>query len=205
VLVFDSFQGPPEDYPVPYSVVEEFWPHFNNVYVVIYPPERETQVIALLGSQFTPIANYQYAAQHALEQISVQEGRNLFFAWFNRGSNLVALGDYPAAAGAYDAAFAVNAELPEADRPWRVTWYLDGPYAAYYHTGRYQDLIDLAQLTLTHVDKPVLEETYYWRGLAREALGDLDAAIEDLQRAAALNPNSTDAVTQLQRLGVASP
>ncbi len=75
----------------------------------------------------------------------------------------------------------------------------------YYHTGRYQDVITLANTTLANVEKPILEETYYWRGMAYEALGDREAAVQDLQRAAQLNPNSTDAAVQLQRMGVASP
>jgi len=205
VIVYDSFQGPAHDYPVSYSVVEEFWPHFNNVYVVIYPAEREAEVLALLGPHADPVYNYQETARRALEQTAVLSGRNQFFAWFNRGSSLVALRDFPAAAEAFDAAFTVYAALNEVDRPWRVMWYLDGPYAAYYNTGRYQDVIDLAQITLTHIDKPVLEETYFWRGIAREALGDRDGAIADLERAARLNPNSTSALAELQRLGVASP
>jgi Peptidase_C39 like family/Tetratricopeptide repeat len=205
VIVYDSFQGPDHDYPVPYGVVEEYWPHFNNVYIVPYPPEREAEVMALLGPHADPVYNNQATAQRALEQAAVLTGRNQFFAWFNRGSSFVALGDYPAAAEAYDTAFAAYATLTEAERPWRVMWYLDGPYAAYYHTGRYQDVIDLAQITLTHVDKPVLEETYYWRGMAREAIGDREDAIADLQRAASLNPNSTEALAELQRMGVESP
>jgi tetratricopeptide (TPR) repeat protein len=79
-------------------------------------------------------------------------------------------------------------------------WYQDGPYVAYYYTGRYQDVIDLAHTTLINVDKPVLEETYYWRGVAKEALGDRNGAIEDLQRAFDLNPNSTPAGSELLRL-----
>lgn len=205
VIVYDSFQGPAHAYPVSYAVIEEFWPHFNDVYVVIYPPEREPEVLALLGPDADPAYNYQAAARRALEQAAVLTGRNLFFAWFNRGSSLTALEDYAAAAEAFDTAFAVYAALSEAERPWRVMWYRDEPYAAYYHTGRYQDVIDLAQITLTHVDKPVLEETYYWRGMAREALGDREGAIADLERAARLNPNSTGALAELQRLGVASP
>jgi tetratricopeptide (TPR) repeat protein len=79
-------------------------------------------------------------------------------------------------------------------------WYVDGPYAAYYHTGRYQDVVNLAHSTLINVDKPVLEETYYWRGMAKLALGDQPGAVEDLQRAAALNPNSTPAAQELQKI-----
>jgi tetratricopeptide (TPR) repeat protein len=54
-------------------------------------------------------------------------------------------------------------------------------------------VIDLAYTALVNVDKPILEETYYWRGLAKEALGDRAGALEDLNRALALNPNSTPA------------
>lgn len=205
VIVYDSFQGPAHDYPIPYAVVEEFWPHFNNVYIVIYPPQEEARVMALLGSDADPVFNFQSAAQSALENTAVLTGRELFFAWFNRGSSLVALEDYPGAAEAFDAAFAVYGALPEADRPWRTLWYRTEPYAAYYYTGRYQDVVNLAHITLSSVDKPVLEETYYWRGMARLAMDDRDGAITDLQRAAKLNPRSTDAVAQLQILGVVSP
>ena len=70
--------------------------------------------------------------------------------------------------------------------------------------GRYQDVINLAHSTLINVDKTVLEETYYWRGMAKEALGDRQGAIEDLQRAYALNPNSTPAEDELRSLQVLS-
>jgi tetratricopeptide (TPR) repeat protein len=128
-------------------------------------------------------------------------GREQFFAWFNLGSNLVYLQDYAGAAQAYDSAFALYASLPQDERPWRLLWYQDGPYAAYYYTGRYQDVINLAHSTLINVDKPVLEETYYWRGRAKAALGDREGAVEDLRRAYELNPNSTPAGADLQGLG----
>lgn len=204
-FVYDSLEGPDSDWPQPYEVVEQFWPHFNNVYIIVYAPEREAEVLALLGPQADPAYNYRYTAQQALEAAGALSGRDEFFAWFDRGSSLVGLGEYDAAAEAYDAAFLLNQTLPLDERPWRLLWYVDGPYAAYYHTGRYQDVITLANTTLTNVEKPILEETYYWRGMAYEALGDREAAVRDLQRAAQLNPNSTDAGAQLQRMGVASP
>jgi hypothetical protein len=61
-------------------------------------------------------------------------------------------------------------------------------------------VINLAHTALVNVDKPVLEETYYWRGMAREALGDRAGAVEDLTRAYTLNPNSTPAGEELQRI-----
>ena len=61
-------------------------------------------------------------------------------------------------------------------------------------------MINLAHTTLINVDKPVLEETYYWRGMAKAALGDREGAVEDLTRAYTLNPNSTQAGEELQRI-----
>jgi len=198
--VYDSYEGPPESYGVPAETIAQFWRHFNFTYVVIFPPERAADVQSVLGPNYDPQFNFRSAAERALAEASSLTGREQFFAWFNRGTNLVYLQDYAGAAQAYDNAFAIYATLSEDERPWRVLWYQDGPYAAYYHTGRYQDVINLAQTALMTVDKPVLEETYYWRGLAKEALGDRPGALEDLNRAFTLNPKSTPASQELQRL-----
>lgn len=192
-MVYDSYEGPPEAYGVAYDFVGQFWRHFNFAYVVVYPPERADEVFSILGPQADPQVNFNHAANLALTEANSLSGREQFFAWFNRGSSLVYLGDYVSAAGAFDTAFSLYAALPLEERPWRLLWYVDAPYAAYYNTGRYQDVIDLAYTALVNVDKPVLEETYYWRGMAKEALGDRAGAVEDLTRAFTLNPNSTPA------------
>jgi tetratricopeptide (TPR) repeat protein len=199
-LVYDSYEGPAEAWGVPYEVIGQFWRHFNFIYVVVFPPERAAEVQSILGPNSDPVQNFQHAAQLALTETSSLTGREQFFAWFNLGTNLLHLQDYAGAAQAYDNAFALYAALPQEERPWRLLWYQDGPYAAYYHTGRYQDVINLAHSTLINVDKPVLEETYYWRGMAKSALGDQAGAVEDLQRAYTLNPNSTPAGAELQRI-----
>jgi len=199
-LVYDSYEGPPEAYGVPYEVIGQFWRHFNFVYVVIFPPERAADVQSILGPNSDSRQNFQYAAELALNEAGSLTGRKQFFAWFNRGASLVYLQDYAGAAQAYDTAFTIYATLSLDERPWRLLWYQDGPYAAYYHTGRYQDVINLAHSTLTNVDKPVLEETYYWRGMAKEALGDRQGAVEDLNRAYTLNPNSTPAGEALRQI-----
>lgn len=199
-LVYDSYEGPPEAYGVSYDVIGQFWRHFDFVYLVVFPPERTAELQSILGPDNDPVQNFQRAAQLASSEASALTGREQFFAWFNLGSNLVYLQDYAGAAQAYDNAFSLYASLPNEERPWRLLWYQDGPYAAYYYTGRYQDVINLAHSTLINVDKPVLEETYYWRGMAKAALGDREGAAEDLNRAYGLNPNSTPAGAELQRI-----
>jgi tetratricopeptide (TPR) repeat protein len=78
-------------------------------------------------------------------------GIDLFFAWFAKGSSHVALQEYADAATAYDQAFAIYNSIGEEDkqRPYRMMWYQTGPFWAYFYTGRYQDVVNLANVTLT--------------------------------------------------------
>jgi hypothetical protein len=199
----DSYIMP--DLPVSYTEVEDWWRDFNHAYLVIFPSEKEAEVLGILGAQADPAANYRYAAEKARREIDSLEGRELFFAWYNLGTNLVALADYVGAAQAYDQAFAIYPTIPEGDRPWRMLWYQVGPYLAYTHTGRYQDVIRLGNQTLDLAGNPVLEETFYWLGVAREATGDLEKALYDYQKAYEINPRSTPARQALERLGVQLP
>lgn len=199
-LAQDSYIMP--DLPVSYEDMETYWRHFNYTYIIVYPPEREAEVMALLGPQADETYNYQYAAQKASDDIFTLEGRAQMFAWFNRGTNLVYLDDYAGAAAAYDEFFALYAALDpaEVNPPWRNLWYQTGPYWAYYYTGRYYDVLNLATTTIETASEPAIEESWYWRALAKEALGDIDGAIADLREAVALNSNFRSAQTQLERI-----
>ena len=111
------------------------------------------------------------------------------------------LQDYAGAAAAYDEAFALYPSIAEKERPWRMMWYQTGPYWAYYYTGRYQDVINLATTTLDAMSEPVLEESYYWRALARQTLGDSKGATKDLRSSLEYHPGFEPSLTQLEQLG----
>ena len=198
---YDSFTG---DFSggktliVPYAIIDEYWLHFNNTFIVIYPSNLEAVVTAILGSQIDETANILGAAEQASIDVLNLTGRDLFFAWFNRGSNLRLLSDYAGAAQAFDEAFNIYANLDKDDRPWRIIWYQTGPYFAYYFTGRYYDVLNLADQTLGIVDD--LEESFYWRGLAKEALGDRDGAMADLRTSLEAHPGFEPSLFQLERI-----
>jgi tetratricopeptide (TPR) repeat protein len=196
----DSYYGP--DQIMGYEDLESYWRAFNFTYLVIYPSDREEDAITILGPHVDEEYNDRYAAQKASDEIYRLTGRDQFFAWFNRGTNLVRLQDYAGAASAYDEAFAVYPSIPEKERPWRMMWYQTGPYWAYFYSGRYQDVINLSTTTLDAMSEPVLEESYYWRALAREALGDDKGALKDLESALKVHPGFEPAVTKLEQMGV---
>ena len=198
-FVQDSYKG--ANLKIAYPDFEEQWRAFNYTYILIYPVERRDQVLQILGFQAFDNFNNRFAEQKARAETTSLSGRAQYFAWYNLGTNLVALQDYAAAATAYDAAFANYPNLPEAERPWRMLWYQTGPYFAYYYTGRYQDVIDLATTTLDTMSESILEESFYWRARARLALGDREGAIEDLRTSLEAHPDFSPALEQLALLG----
>ena len=169
--------------PYTYEELLTFWPQFNSSYIVLYPPERLDELNALFGDSADP----QIMRQQALEktQLALQNRQDDPFLWFNLGTIFVEMGQYADAATAYDKARAIGL-------PWRMLWYQFGPYEAYYEQGRYEDIILLANATLQA--RPYFEESFYWRGRAYEALGNLDSATSDYQAAVNLQPNFTPAV-----------
>ena len=127
--------------------------------------------------------------------------RDQYFAWFNAGTSQVCLEEYDTAATAFDTAFGIYPDIPLAIRPYRMLWYSIGPYPAYYYTGRYQDVINLADQTLGYMAEPVLEESYYWRALSYSALGDTTRAIADLRASLEYHPGFAPSVAMLEQLG----
>jgi tetratricopeptide (TPR) repeat protein len=204
LIVQDTYLDGP-DFHIPYADFINGWRSFNYVFMVAYPVDRQPALFEALG----PWADEQWASEHALE-VALAEGDQLsgidqFFAWFNAGSSHVELQQYIDAAFAYDYAFALYGGLDADDstRPYRIMWYQTGPYWAYYYAGRYTDVVTLATQTLDNMAEPSLEESYYWRALAREATGDPGGAVNDYQTSLVYHPGFIPTLAQLERLGSA--
>ncbi|HXF85835.1 MAG TPA: C39 family peptidase [Anaerolineales bacterium] len=209
IIYQDSYQpqgAPPGlNRKIDYETFLEGWRAFNYVFIVVYPLEKQDEVLTLLG----PYADEKWANQHALE-IAQTEGQTLsgidrFFAWFNAGTSHVALFQYYDAAVAYDYAFSLYANLDADDsiRPYRMMWYQTGPYKAYFYTNRFADVINLANTTLNDtIAEPVLEESLYWRGQAYYMAGKTDLAVKDYRAALKVHPNWLPAIQALQDLGL---
>ncbi len=174
-----------------YTSLDTLWKHFNRVYLVIYRPEQEGRLRELLGEAFDERINAEQALVRAFQETKLNP--NDQFAWFNVGTSYVLLGAYQQAALAYDLARARGGGWP-----WRMLWYQFGPFKAYYMIGDYQTVIDLANSVIQRTQH--IEETYYYRSLAYAALGKMNLAIVDMQRAVRDNSNLQVAVDALARL-----
>jgi hypothetical protein len=175
-----------------YAELEKDWAHFDGLYLVLYPADRESEVMALLGSEADAHTNLLNTLAKLDIRIGQVSGQDLFFALYSKGSVLVELGQYLDAAQAFDQAFTLYSQLDAGQRPWRITWYQVGPYLAYYYTGRYQDVFNLAEQTINNLNPmtvPALPETWYWGGQAALMLGDKATAARYFNKALEFYPN----------------
>jgi hypothetical protein len=184
-IAMDSYLGPYQS--VPYDQFDKYWRQFNRTYLAIYPNDKAEQVTAILGAQLDDAA--MWAGSLAMAQQEAAANPNDPFAWFNLGTSYVALQDWPNAAAAYDHARQLGL-------PWRMTWYQFGWFDAYLRTGRYDDVLALADATIKVT--PNIEEMFYYKGLALQALGSADAARSQFQLAVKYNPNFEPARQALQ-------
>ena len=205
---YDSFTGSSSKpaVSVPYEQMLAEWRPFNYIFLVIPSVAGEAGLWQALGEYADPTRADQIAAEFAAREAAESTSTQQFFAWYNRGTSLMRLGDYGNAGSAYDEAYRLYENLPK-PRPFRMTWYQTGPYFAYFNSGRFQDVVDLADNTLKDVctssfSKPGLEETWIWRARAKAALGDSEGAVEDLRQSLYYHPNFQPALDLAAQLGV---
>ena len=172
--VQDTFHGPNQI--LNYETLDEYWKPFNRVFILSYPLSQEATVKTILGSAWDDESNRQAALEAAQAEIDSDPGDGL--AWFNLGTNLVYFERYAEASAAYDEARTIG-------WPQRMLRYQFGPFFAYFHAGRIEDLLTISEYALQRTYNS--EEAFLWRGWARYRLGDFNGAISDFQAALEAN------------------
>jgi hypothetical protein len=197
----DSYVQPSPDGRIEsYDSLEDYWSHFNYTFYVVYKPDQEGEVYQILGSGLLePLKMWENAAIRA--QSDIEEDPDDAFAWFNLGTSLTRIGEaigdvdfYSNGAMAFDQARSLGL-------PPRKLWYEHRPYLAYMKTGRYEDMIELADAVLSTQGGRNVEETYLYKGHALLFQGDVRGAVEAYRSALELNENFYPAEIALQSLG----
>lgn len=180
----DSFAG--SNIPASYEKLNGNWKAFNRVYILVYPTESRPVIQSILGEQWDVEKNRQHALEMAQEEVEADPGDS--FAWFNQGTNLVFFEKYSLAAAAYDRA-------REAGLPQRMLRYQFGPFFAYFHVNRLDDLLELIEYALKR--SPTSEEAMLWQGWAYYRKGEKERAMEWFSKALEARPDYTDAIYAL--------
>jgi tetratricopeptide (TPR) repeat protein len=178
--VQDTFKGP--NRTLAYETLEDYWQPFNYLFMLVYPPDRETTVQAIFGEDWDEETNRENAL--AIAQSEIEADPEDGYAWFNLGTNLLYFERYEEAAQAYDRARQIG-------WPQRMLRYQFGPFFAYFHTGRNEDLLTLTEYALRVTPKS--EEAHLWRGWGLYRQGDVNGAVAEFRKAMEINPNYWDA------------
>ena len=184
-LLQDSERGP--DQMVPYETLKTDWQSFNYVYILVYPPEKQETVKAILGDDWDPDQNRQNALE--LAQAETEAEPDNAFAWFNLGTNLVYFDRHADAVTAYDQARSLG--LPQ-----RMLRYQFGPFLAYFNALRTEDLLALTDYALDRTANS--EEALLWRGWALYRQGNKAEALYSFQQALEAHPGYHDAIYAIE-------
>lgn len=184
----DSFHG--ANQRVSYAQLDEYWQAFNRVYLLVYPPEKQEAIQSVLGANWDVDANRVQALETAQKEAQAQPQNA--FAWFNVGTNQLYFERYNEAADAYDTARQVG--LPQ-----RMLRYQFGPFIAYFHSNRLDDLNSLTEYALQRT--PNSEEDLLWHGWALYRQGKTNDAIDEFRKALKANFTYQDAKYALSFVG----
>jgi tetratricopeptide (TPR) repeat protein len=177
-----------------------YWQQFNNTFYIVYEPDQEATVEALLGEEmFDDFKMWQKVAATA-EQETKDRPEDVF-SWYNLGTALTRMGGLTGEQGYYQGGAQAFDKARELGLPPRMLWYQFEPYLAYLRTDRYQDIIDLADATLETQGGRNVEETFWYKGHAQAYLGDVSGAITSYQQSLAVNENFYPAQISLDSLG----
>ena len=182
--------------PLPYADLDEFWKQFNYTFYVVYEPLQEEIVHNILGeTMLDNFTMWQLTANRALQETESEPANP--FVWFNLGAALTEMAKLTGEAQYYQAGAQAFDKSRVSELPPRMLWYQFQPYPAYLAVGRYEDVFTLVNAVLSNSGGLDVEETYYYQGQLREAMGDAAGAVVSYQEAVRLNPGYEAAVAAL--------
>ncbi len=184
----DSYFGP--DRSVPFDQLQESWHVFNRKYIVVYEPQREEALHAILGPMVDDDAMLAHALSEA--QAAVQAEPDDVFAWHTLGATYTMLDNMEEAAAAFDEARRIGL-------PLRMLWYQFELFEAYLAVGRNQEVIDLGYATAFTAGGH--EEAYYYQGLGYQQKGEPERAAAHFNEALEYNHNFEPAQVALAEMG----
>jgi len=197
----DSYLGPFDGSgrAASYNEIEEYWQQFNYTFYVVYLPEQEKEVAAILGpDMFDDFAMWQNAAARA--EAETKDNPRDAVAWFNLGTALTRMGGLTGESKYYQGGAQAFDQAREIGLPPRMLWYQFQPYLAYMKLQRYEDIVDLADATLETQGGRNVEETFWYKGHALAFLGDIAGAREAYREALLVNENFYPAQWSLDAL-----
>ena len=190
--VHDFLAG--SDVALSYADMDRGWHAFSRQYILIYPPQDQDRVKAILGDDWIEREMWENALRRAEEELEAGAqgaGARQAFSWMNVGSAWVALAEYERAWEAFDSAQEVGLSP-------HLLWYRFAPYRCLLALEDYERLLSLTQ---TAIDEgATVEEIHFYRAQAYVALNDVAQVRVEYERALEIHPGWKPAIDGLNAL-----
>ena len=188
ILQDDSYQGP--DLTYSYDEFLTMWQPFNYGYILVYPPEKQKVVEAILADEFQEQKAWQNALMRAEKEL--KDNPDDSYAKFNVATAHFYLGDYGKTVVYY--------EVARNSLPSRMLWYQYEPLEAYLKLKRYSEVFSLTDAILANGNQ-AYSEMYLLRGQAYLEQGRVDDATAEFEKAVYYNSGlkkAQDALASVQ-------
>lgn len=187
IIQDDSYQGPNRE--IKYFDFLSMWQPFNFDYMIVYTPEMQDKVAAIIGEEMDEQKAWDNALVRA-EKEQVLDPQNPY-PRFNIATASYHLGDYQRSVSEYEA---VSASLPR-----RMLWYQIEPILAYKELGNYDKVFEIANTIIENGNR-AFSELYLLKGEIYLIQGNSAAAKEQFELAVLYNQNLKSAKEALEGL-----
>ncbi len=187
IIQDDSYQG--KDREINYDVFLSMWQPFNYDYTLVYPPEKEQLVQAIIGNESEDVVMWTNSLERAKKESQI-EPQNIY-PWFNMSVSYFHLGKFDKSIAAFEE---VQNRLPG-----RMLWYQIEPIEAYTKEGEWDTALVLIDKILANNNR-AFSELYILKGDWYKIQGDLSNARRQYELAVFYNSNLPKAQDKLQSI-----
>jgi len=187
IIQDDSYEGP--NRRIKYFDFLSMWQPFNYAYIIVYTPDQEELVKAIIGAEWEESVAWQNALTRAQKE-SELDSQNVY-PFFNMSTSYYHLGDYQASVEAF--------EKVEARLPRRMLWYQIEPIQAYKELDNYDRVFQITDNILENGNR-AYSELYQIRGEIYLLQGQKELAKQEFEKAIFYNKNYEPAKEALESL-----
>ncbi len=171
IIQDDSYEGKDKEFS--YYDFLKLWQPFNYNYIVVYKPEQEALVKAILKQEWQEQTAWENALSRAQKETQLTPDNP--YPLFNQATSFYHLGEYEKTVQIF--------KQVEQDLPKRMLWYQIEPVKSYQQLGRYDEALALIARILSSNNKAFSElyqirgEIYYDQGKKQEAKQEFEQAL----------------------------
>jgi len=187
IIQDDSYEGPNKK--ISYYDFLSMWQPFNYAYIIVFTPEQQDLVEAIIGEELDEKVAWQNALTRAQKE-SELDSENVY-PIFNMITSYYHLGEYQKSVTKFEK---VESRLPK-----RMLWYQIEPIQAYKELGNYDRVFQISENILENGNR-AFSELYQIRGEIYLAQGNKDKARQQFELAVKYNQNFELAKASLESL-----